>query len=124
MGSRKQILIDHYSRLLRKGTAWAGLLALLGTMFVSAPASALGAQMGARSATVTTLKAGATASYVINFTPSSTNSGTAIKSIQVEICDSPLESVSCAGTGSSSGADASSATLSATLSGTGCTGGG
>lgn len=114
MNSRRQILRAHYTKMLRKAANWAGLVALLSTTLVAMPASAVGAQMGNRNTTPTTLKAGATASYAISYTPSVTNSATAIKAIKIEICDSPLESVSCAASASantnSNGADAHLAT--------------
>jgi hypothetical protein len=124
MNSRREILKSHYTRLMRKAATWAGLVSIMATMFVAAPASALGTQMGARSATPSTSKAAATSvSYTINFRPSATNT---IQSFMVEICDSPLESVACAASGSagtnSNGASLASATFTS-LTGTGCTGG-
>ncbi len=123
--NRRQVLTTHYFGALRRVVTWAGLVALLGTTLVASPAAALGTQMGARSVTPTTLKAGVTAntSYAISFKPSAT---AVIGSMQIEICDSPLESVACAasGTGSvnSNGADASGAAF-VSMTGTNCTGG-
>jgi hypothetical protein len=122
MNSRRQILIAHYQNVAKKAASWAGLLALLGTMFVAGPASALGNQMGARSVTPTTLKAGSTNTYNLSFTPGT--SGT-VGSLQFQLCDSPLESVACANSttaGTNSYGD-SFATSVITVSGTGWTGG-
>jgi len=99
----------------------------MGTTLVATPAFALGTQMGVRSVTPTTLKAAQTGtSYAITFKPSATNSGATVGSMQIEICDSPLESVACAASGTAStnsnGADASAASFT-TLTGTACTGG-
>ncbi len=124
MSSRRQILVSHYSTLLRKVATWAGLVALLGTTLVASPAAALGTQMGARSVTPTTLlAANAGTSYAITFKVGT--NGT-IGSMQIQICDSPLESVACVASGTggvnSNGADASAASYTS-MTGTACTGG-
>jgi hypothetical protein len=123
MKSSRQILTAHYSALLRKAGTWLGLVALVSTSLVAGPASALGTQMGARSVTPTSLKAASTQSYAISFAPGTTGT---IGSLKIELCDSPLESVSCAASGSagvnSNGANASTASFTS-LAGTGCTGG-
>jgi hypothetical protein len=123
MNSRRQILISHYATLLKKAASWAGLVALMGTTLVATPAGAAGAQLGARSATPTTLKNGATATYAVKYTASATNSAQAIRAIKLEICDSPLETTACAASGTAStnsnGASLGAATF-VSDTGTGC----
>src|SRR4051812_20987820 len=63
-----------------------------------AMAATPGTQMGARSVTPDSSKAGDTASYSVSFKP-----GTGISNlgaIKVEICDSPLETTACAASAS------------------------
>src|SRR5690242_6487317 len=66
-------------------------------------------QLTARKATVTSPAGGATADYTVNFTLNA--SGQTLGSIKFEICDSPLATAACAGTGGSAGASFGSATF-------------
>lgn len=122
MKSGREILREHYICLLKRIATWSGLAAMMASSFVALPVSA-STQMGARSATATTLKAGTNANYSISITPGTTGT---IGSIKFEICDSPLESVSCAASltpsTNSKGASMASTTLSGPT-GTGWTGG-
>jgi hypothetical protein len=80
--------------------AIAGVALVLGSVLVplSAQATNPGTQMGARSVTATTSKAGATPNYSLSFTPGT--AGANLGAIKVEVCDSPLETVACAASGS------------------------
>jgi hypothetical protein len=75
---------------------------LMVTVSIGIPMAAMaanpGTQMGARSVTPTTSKAGATANYSLSFTPGT--AGSNLGAIKVEVCDSPLETVPCAASGS------------------------
>ncbi len=121
MNSRRQVLTAHYRELLRKAASWAGLVALVGTTLVATPAAAVGTQMGARSATPSTLKGGATnVTYAITFKVSSTN---LIKGTKIEICDSPLETTTCAASASANTNSNGASLLTASLTsytGTAC----
>lgn len=108
MSSRRQILLAHYARLLKKAAAWSGMLALMSTMFVAVPASAAG-QITTRSTTPSTSVAGATATYTTAFTLAT--SGQTVGAFKLEICDSPLSTTACANTGNSSGATFTGATF-------------
>lgn len=117
----------HYRMLLRKFATWSGLAALMASLFVAMPASALGNQLGPRSVTPSTLKSStASVSYAVTFKVSATSSGGTVGSVKFEICDSPLESVSCAASATantnSKGADLTGASFTS-LTGTACTGG-
>lgn len=108
MNSRREILRAHYVGLMKRAATWAGLVALGATTLAPMGADAAIGQLSSRKATLSDSKGNAssvTATFV--FTPSSTNSGSTIKGIKFELCDSPLESVTCT---SPSGADMGSAT--------------
>ena len=118
MRARREILFAHYMGILKKLTTWGGLVALVSTLLVPlfgpAGALALGAQMTSRSVTSTDTAAGATdPSYTFSF--KTATSGQTIGSIMLQICDSPLESVACVGTGNSSGASFITGTLPTTV---------
>jgi hypothetical protein len=95
--------------------AIAGAALVIGSVLVpfGAQATNPGTQMGARSVTVTTSKAGATANYAFSFTPGTGTSN--VGSYKVEICDSPLEGTACAASGTggtnSNGASLASVTV-------------
>jgi hypothetical protein len=121
MNSKRQILITHYTMLVKKAATWAGLVALMGTTMVATPVGAFGTQMGPRSATPSTLKAAATGvTYTISYKVSSTH---VIMGTKIEICDSPLETTTCnasvTGGVNSNGASLATASLT-TLTGTAC----
>lgn len=98
MRNKREILKEHYSQIARKIGAWAGLVSLIGTMFVAGPASAYG-QITSRSTTLGNSKLSASTTYNFTFKPATTGT---IKAIKFEICTSPLQSASCtAVTGSS-----------------------
>lgn len=65
-------------------------------------------QLTNRSATIGSSAASASTTYTIGFTLSASQT---LGSIKFELCDSPAYTVSCAGTGNSSGASLGSATL-------------
>jgi hypothetical protein len=94
MRSKGEILRAHYSRLLSKIATWAGLTALVATMFVAAPASAY-SQIGTRSLTLGSSAPSAVTTYTFQFTTPSTESGLT-KAISFQICTSPLQG-SCTG---------------------------
>jgi hypothetical protein len=94
--NRRSILREHYLRVMRKFGTWASLAALVGTLFLPASSFAAVGQLSARKGTLSTSVANtvsATSTFVFN--PSVLNSGATIKGIKFEICDSPLESVTC-----------------------------
>jgi hypothetical protein len=112
MSSRQEIIRAHYARILRKTAAWAGLVALLSTMFVTVPAQA--AQITTRSTTLGNSKAGATTTYKFDFTAGSSYT---LKGLKFEICSSPLQTTSCTAVSSSTIIGATLSTQSANLSG-------
>lgn len=73
------------------------------------PLGANAAQITSRSATMSTSAGGATASYTVNFTLGT--SGQTLGAVKFELCDSPVATTACAGTGNSSGASFGSATF-------------
>ncbi len=98
--SRRDILRTHYTGLLRRAGAWAGLGALMASMFVPTGASAVG-QLTERSLTLGSSKISTSTTYLYGFKPATT---TAVGSVKFQLCTSPLENVSCTGP---SGADSS-----------------
>ncbi len=112
MSSRRAILRDHYLGLFRRAGTWAGLVSILATMFVAAPALALG-QLTTRSATLSNPAAGATTDNIaVKFTLGT--SGQTIAGLGFQICDSPLPGA-CANTGTSSGENFSTVSTVATV---------
>jgi len=109
MSARGKILLEHYLQLIRRAGVWLGIGSLLATMVATTPALALGVQMGARSATLSTAGAGATpVSVAFSFKPGTASS--TIKSIRFQLCTSPLESTACT---SPAGATMNPSTISA-----------
>jgi hypothetical protein len=104
--------------ILKKVATYGGIVAIFSSLavplFGPTGALALGAQMTSRSVTSTDTAAAATdPAYTFSFKTAS--SGQGVGSIMFQICDSPLESVACAGTGTSSGASFITGTLPATI---------
>lgn len=106
----------------RRARLITGVVLTLGSVLVpfAAQATNPGTQMNARSATPTASTAAATVSYSFSFVPGT--AGANFGAIKIEICDSPLETVSCAASASagvnSNGANLAGSTLaSGTLGG-------
>jgi hypothetical protein len=91
MSSRKEILRSHYASLLKRVGAWAGVVAILATAFVSVPTDA--AQITSRSATLSDSSLSSTTDNVsFSFTFGSSYN---VFGIDVELCNSPVQSVAC-----------------------------
>lgn len=119
MTSRREILLAHYTALLKRVGTWVGMLSLASTLLVPFGASAAN-QLTARSATVGSSAGGASTSYSIGFT---LNASQTLGSVKIEICDSPLSTTSCAASSSaginSNGASLGTATFGSMSLGTG-----
>lgn len=116
--TNREILANHYNRLMRKVAAWLGVLALLGSMFVPVTA-ADAAQITSRSATLSDPTPSSTTDNVtFSFT---FGSGYTVKGIDFQVCGSPLQTTSCSvPTGATF---ASASTTLGTQGGTACSSG-
>ncbi len=114
------MISNQKTHLLNRIGTWASLVALASTVLMTGSASALGAQLKTRSVTVNNSAGAATGvTYNVSFQTFGSNEG--VGSVKFEICDSPLESVSCAASASagvaSNGASFAGAPASITPSG-------
>jgi len=73
-----------------------GLMGLMASMMVPVGSQAATGQLSPRSATLNKVAGGSTnVTATFKFTPSSANSGSSVKSIKFEMCDSPVETTTC-----------------------------
>ena len=120
MKTDREILRLAYKKVLKKAASWAGVVSLLSMSLLATPASAAG-QLTARSAVPTSSLAAATlVGHTVNFTLGT--SGQTLGAIKIEICDSPLATVSCAGTGTSAGANFTGTTITSVTCAPTCSG--
>jgi hypothetical protein len=108
--NRRQILVAHYAGLLKRFSAWLGVITLLASVGLPNTALATG-ELTSRSATLSTSSpaaSAATTTYTFTFVPV-TNA--TIKAISFQMCTSPIEAVSCT---APTGGSMSAATFSTT----------
>jgi hypothetical protein len=93
MNSRREILFTHYIKVVRKATTWVGLIAMVLTMFAAIPV-ADAAQITSRSTTLSDSTPSSTTDNVaFSFT---FGSAYTVKGIDIQLCNSPVQSVTCA----------------------------
>src|SRR5438067_12973274 len=107
--SRGQILRAHYVGVLKRAAAWLSLGSLLARALAAGPAQATG-QLTSRTTKLGNSKAGATTTYSFTFTLPT--GGYTAKSVEFQVCTSPLETTSCSASNSSSLSGASLVTSS------------
>ncbi|HSX02730.1 MAG TPA: hypothetical protein VLI05_05465 [Candidatus Saccharimonadia bacterium] len=92
MNSSREVLRAHYARVLRKAAAWLAVTSIAVTAVII-PTTAQAAQLSSRKAT---LSDSASSSTTDNVTFSFTfGSSYTVKGIKFQVCNSPLQSVSC-----------------------------
>jgi hypothetical protein len=114
MTSRTRILRAHCFGVLKKCLAWTSMLTILVSVGLVAAPMAEAAQLTSRSATMSTSVPSSTSDNVtFSFTFSS---GYTVKGIDFQVCDSPIQTVTCSAPSGASFASAS-ATLGTTSGG-------
>ncbi len=109
MKSRREVLIAHYSQLLRKVATRATVVALALTTLALPITSQAAAQITSRSTTLSSSVGAASSTYTTTFTLAT--AAQTLGSFKVEICDSPLGGIACANAGNSAGATFGTASL-------------
>ena len=115
MKNRREVLIAHYSHLLRTVATKAAVIAMVLTSLIIPTASQAAGQITTRSTLLSNSAGGGTSSYTATFTLAS--SAQTIGAFKLEICDSPLSTTTCANTGNSLGATFTGATFGSTTCG-------